>query len=158
MSSRELEGKLCQEYTSGTVTYSNLSPKDLGEIHDVSCWILALPNGVCKPFVEVLKKQQQKPPAKGSSPVVVVDLSADFRFDDGWAYGLPELYQSRDRIRSSQFISNPGCYATGAQLSLAPLAPFIAPGTSPVIVGISGYSGAGNKRREWGWREFEVSE
>ena len=50
---------------------------------------------------------------------MIVDLSADYRFDDSWYYGLPELtrrhYDGRSRI------SNPGCYATAMQLAIAPL-------------------------------------
>jgi N-acetyl-gamma-glutamyl-phosphate reductase/acetylglutamate kinase len=55
-----------------------------------------------------------------------------------------ELY-SRDAIRKSTRISNPGCYSTNTQLILAPLLPYIAPGSQPTIFGVSGYSGAGTK-------------
>jgi N-acetyl-gamma-glutamyl-phosphate reductase len=66
-------------------------------------------------------------------------LSADYRFDPDWVYGLPERF--RDRIRTARHIANPGCYATGAQLGLIPLAGhFVSP---PVIFGVSGFSGAG---------------
>ncbi|NGZ05867.1 MAG: N-acetyl-gamma-glutamyl-phosphate reductase [Magnetococcales bacterium] len=70
----------------------------------------------------------------------VVDLSADFRLQDAglfqqWygaphrasellreaVYGLPELQQQRERIRSARLIANPGCYPTSILLALAPL-------------------------------------
>ncbi|RJE16713.1 Acetylglutamate kinase, partial [Aspergillus sclerotialis] len=51
---------------------------------DVDCWVMALPNGVCKPFVDAVDQSS----AKGN---VIVDLSADYRFDSNWTYGLPEL-------------------------------------------------------------------
>ena len=67
----------------------------------------------------------------------VVDLSADFRFNDpatygAWyenhlapellaeaVYGLPELH--RDRIRGARLVGNPGCYPTSVILAAAPL-------------------------------------
>lgn len=54
----------------------------------------------------------------------------------------PELY-SREAIRHSKRIANPGCYATNTQLLLAPLLPHLS--SSPTVFGISGYSGAGTK-------------
>ncbi|KAJ3199631.1 hypothetical protein HDU82_000280 [Entophlyctis luteolus] len=138
VSSRELAGKPVAEYTRSTVTYSNLSPKDLPAQSDVDAWVLALPNKICKPFVDALEDAK--------SNAVVVDLSADFRFTDSWTYGLPELYGSREKVRHSKRISNPGCYATGSQVAIAPLVAsgLVAPGMSGVTVfGVSGYSGAG---------------
>lgn len=67
----------------------------------------------------------------------VVDLSADFRFQDqavyeAWyqphsapellkesVYGLPELH--REKIRTARLVGNPGCYPTCVILGLAPL-------------------------------------
>ena len=68
---------------------------------------------------------------------VIIDLSADFRFEDLNIYektyvkhtapelaqqavfGLPELY--RDKIKGAKIIGNPGCYPTSAILALYPL-------------------------------------
>ena len=55
---------------------------------------------------------------------------------------LTELY-SRDAIRQSKRISNPGCYATSTQLIVAPLLKHLKPGAIPTVFGVSGYSGAG---------------
>lgn len=55
-----------------------------------------------------------------------------------------EIY-SREAIRTSTRISNPGCYATCIQLLIAPLLPYL-PADSiaqPTVFGVSGYSGAG---------------
>ena len=90
--------------------------------------ILALANGESAPFVEWLSPEK-----------VVVDLSADHRFDPDWWYGLPEL--NRAARNGMHRIANPGCYATAVQLALAPLAAAMA--TPPVAFGVSGYSGAG---------------
>ncbi|KAJ3194476.1 hypothetical protein HK101_002635 [Irineochytrium annulatum] len=136
VSSRELAGKPVDYYKSSQVTYSNLSPADLPAQKDVGVWVLALPNKLAKPYVQAL--DQSAPEA------VVVDLSADHRFIPAWAYGLPELYDGRNRISKSTRISNPGCYATASQLALAPLAERGLLGAcAPSIFGVSGYSGAG---------------
>lgn len=70
----------------------------------------------------------------------MVDLSADYRFDDGWVYGLPEIH-GRDAIRGARRIANPGCYATAGQLAVAPLRGRLAGDIH--VFGVSGYSGAG---------------
>ncbi|KAI5298230.1 hypothetical protein KEM55_003647, partial [Ascosphaera atra] len=140
VSSRELAGKPLQGYQKREIVYENLSPEDvkrMTENGDVDCWVMALPNGVCKPFVEAVDSVES---ARG----VVVDLSADYRFDNSgkWTYGLPEL-TPRANIAKATRISNPGCYATAAQLGIAPLVPFL--GGQPTVFGVSGYSGAGTK-------------
>lgn len=56
--------------------------------------------------------------------------------------GSTELY-SRDAVRQSKRISNPGCYATSTQLLIAPLLKYLQPGALPTVFGVSGYSGAG---------------
>ena len=138
VSSRELAGKKLQGYTKRDVTYENLSPDDvkrMSENGDVDCWVMALPNGVCKPFVDAVDQGSEK----GN---VIVDLSADYRFDSKWTYGLPELI-NRSQIAQATRISNPGCYATAAQIGISPLVPFL--GGQPTAFGVSGYSGAGTK-------------
>ena len=94
--------------------------------------VLAAPDGAAKPYVDAID-------ADGAGRIIV-DLSADYRFDDNWAYGLPELH--RDKISGAKRIANPGCYATAMQLALAPLIDH-ADGV-PTIFGVSGYSGAGS--------------
>jgi N-acetyl-gamma-glutamyl-phosphate reductase/acetylglutamate kinase len=138
VSSRELAGKKLEGYTKRDITYENLSPeevKKMAEKGEVDCWVMGLPNGVCKPFVDAINEA-------GKSEAVIIDLSADYRFDSGWAYGLPELVDRR-KIAGSQRIANPGCYATAAQLGIAPLLEYI--GGQPTVFGVSGYSGAGTK-------------
>ncbi len=106
------------------------SPEDVAA-SGLDAVVLAMPNGEAKPYVAALD-------AAGAD-VVVVDLSADHRFDDAWAYGLPEHH--RAKLRGARRIANPGCYATGMQLALVPVLDLLA-GT-PVCFGVSGYSGAG---------------
>ncbi|KAJ3580354.1 hypothetical protein NPX13_g209 [Xylaria arbuscula] len=141
VSSRELKGQELQGYTKRKIIYENLSPEDVAQLDKdgkVDCWVMALPNGVAAPYIEALDAVQKR----GEHKSVIVDLSADQRFNDSWTYGLPTLTK-RSEISRSTRISNPGCYATGAQLAIAPLVPYIE--GQPVVAGISGYSGAGTK-------------
>lgn len=140
VSSRELEGKPLEGYTKADLTYVNLKPDQLKAQPEVDAWVLALPNGVCTPFVNQVNEDVK---AGQSSEKVLVDLSADYRFDTTWTYGLPEF--NRENIKGATRIANPGCYATGAQISLRPLVPFLDKHSAPTVFGVSGYSGAGTK-------------
>lgn len=91
VSSRQLKGFPLTSYTKTHVTFSDLSVEDVERMEkdgEVDAWVMALPNGVCKPFVDAIDRGAAgRKDGKGGS--VVVDLSADFRFEDGWTYGLP---------------------------------------------------------------------
>jgi len=93
----------------------------------------------------------------------VIDLSADFRLNDGavyekWygakhtagpvlakaVYGLPEVY--REEIKNAALIANPGCYPTTAILGLLPaIKKGLIDKGSIIIDSKSGVSGAGRK-------------
>ncbi|KAI2766311.1 hypothetical protein DTO012A8_8473 [Penicillium roqueforti] len=138
VSSRELAGKKLQGYEKREIIYENLSPEDVRKMSangEIDCWVMALPNGICKPFVDAVDEGSK-------TGNVIIDLSADYRFDPNWTYGLPELIE-RSKIARATRIANPGCYATAAQLGIAPLVPFL--GGQPTTFGVSGYSGAGTK-------------
>lgn len=140
VSSRELNGQKLVGYNKANIVYSNLQTEDILELeknNEIDVWVMALPNGVCKPFVEAIES------VEGSSSKII-DLSADYRFDTTgeWVYGLPELID-RSEIANARKISNPGCYATAAQVAINPLVKY-ASGT-PTVFGVSGYSGAGTK-------------
>ncbi len=86
---------------------------------------VATPHRVAMKFVPKLLKGKAR----------IIDLSADYRFDDvkvyeqyytkhespgvKGVYGLPELY--RAKIKRAHLVANPGCYPTAAILSVAPL-------------------------------------
>lgn len=77
----------------------------------------------------------------------VIDASSAHRVNDQWVYGLPELRQEqRVLIKQAKYVSNPGCYATGATLLLNPLSEqgLLPASTAIHINGYSGYSGGGN--------------
>jgi N-acetyl-gamma-glutamyl-phosphate reductase len=133
VSSRELDGQRVDannDAYTGELHYESLDPQAVAAKH-VDVVILALPNGKAVSYVEAIDAA-----APGT---LVVDLSADYRFDRTWYYGLPEL--TRDRWRGERHISNPGCYATAIELSVAPMKDVLA--APPVCFGVSGYSGAG---------------
>ncbi|MCD9029585.1 N-acetyl-gamma-glutamyl-phosphate reductase [Luteimonas sp. BDR2-5] len=133
VSSRELAGQRVAEHSDadvGTLRYENLDPGAVAA-KGADAVILALPNDRSAPFVEALDAATPQP--------VIVDLSADHRFDAGWYYGLPEL--TRNGYAGQRRISNPGCYATAMQLVIAPLLDQLA--GPPQCFGVSGYSGAG---------------
>ena len=133
VSSRELAGQSVAGQIpefSGELCYENLDA-DAIAAKRADAVVLALPNGKAAPYVAALDAAK--------SDAVIVDLSADYRFDDGWYYGLPELY--RGNYRGQRHVSNPGCYATAMQLAIAPMKDLLA--APPACFGVSGYSGAG---------------
>ncbi|WP_257666936.1 N-acetyl-gamma-glutamyl-phosphate reductase [Parapedobacter tibetensis] len=104
--------------------------------------------------------------ANGIAPhVKIIDLSQDYRLkanttyqNKSFVYGLPEL--QREAIQSAHYIANPGCFATGIQLALLPLA---AKGLLPNEIHINattGSTGAGQKpsaTSHFSWRSNNLS-
>jgi N-acetyl-gamma-glutamyl-phosphate reductase len=137
VSSRERAGQPVLEHVdgfSGELRYENLAPDDVAR-RKVDAVVLALPNGMSGDFVAAIDAI--------APTCVIVDLSADHRFDD-WYYGLPEL--TRASYAGQRRIANPGCYATAMQLAIAPLRDELA--GPPACFGVSGYSGAGTTRSD----------
>lgn len=108
-------------------TYASLDENT--EFVEEDAIILALPNNEAAKWADKISKQ--------NSQAIILDLSADHRFDGEWHYSVPELTQTIDGNK----ISNPGCYATAMQLMLAPINNMIDGEVN--FFGISGYSGAG---------------
>jgi len=78
--------------------------------------------------------------------VKIIDLGNDFRLAadaNGFVYGLPEL--ARDVIVQSQYIANPGCFATAIELGLLPLAASDRLPAEITVFGVTGSTGAGQK-------------
>ena len=133
VTSRELAGRALADHIpgyAGDVAYTSPAYDTLPDL-GADAVVLALPNGKAGHIVQQFDD--------AGTDAVLLDLSADFRFDDGWYYGLPEL--TRTTYAGQRRISNPGCYATAIQLALAPMLDVLA---GPVqCFGVSGYSGAG---------------
>jgi len=138
VTSRELDGQRVADHVhayQGEMRYSDIEHAALGQ-QKVDAYVLALPNGTAAACVAGIEA--------ANPDAVILDLSADYRFDDGWFYGLPEL--TRASYAGQRRISNPGCYATAMQLAIAPMCDAI---VGPVqCFGVSGYSGAGTSRSD----------
>lgn len=123
--SRELAGQPVPSIDG--LEFESIQVEELGD-RGLDAVFLALPDGVGAPWTDALP-----------ADTVIIDISADHRFDDDWVYGLPEL--QREKIAGARRIANPGCYATALQLAIAPFLDWV-DGT-PTVFGVSGYSGAG---------------
>jgi N-acetyl-gamma-glutamyl-phosphate reductase len=89
--------------------------------------------------------------ATGQKPLKIIDASTAHRVAPGWVFGFPELSPShREAVKNAQFVSNPGCYATGAIAMIRPLVDAgILPKDHPLALpSISGYSGGGRQMIE----------
>ncbi len=124
--SRELAGRPVPGQED--VVYESIGPEDLAA-RDLDAVFLALPDGAGAAYAAAIDDE-----------TIIVDISADHRFDDTWEYGLPELF--REKLKGAHRIANPGCYATTTQIALAPLLDAVS--GVPAVFGVSGYSGAGS--------------
>lgn len=133
------------------INFEKLDEQQIASSSDVV--FLCLPHGKSSLIISAI--------LKFNPSIKIIDIGADFRFDKlenyelnyekhaapdlnkYFVYGLADIYE--DKIKGSQFVSNPGCYPTGA---LLPLLPLIKAGIInydyPVIIDSkSGISGAG---------------
>lgn len=67
--------------------------------------------------------------------LTLIDLSADFRLDPAWVYGLVDW--KPERMQGAKRIANPGCFATALQLALLPLAAW-----KPAFVAVTAATGS----------------
>jgi N-acetyl-gamma-glutamyl-phosphate reductase len=153
LSSRTYAGKKLEEVFPSTLENSILSEFDPEKVSK-NCDVLftALPAGASYDLVKEIEG------------VRVIDLGADFRFDNPkvyreWygkelsgyenikrVYGLPELH--REEIKNAQVVGNPGCYPTSVILALAPALKHNLVDPETILVDAkSGVSGAGRKEK-----------
>ena len=95
----------------------------------------------------------------------IIDLGNDFRLHadadfkgKNFVYGLPEL--QRNKIIESNYIANPGCFATCIQLALLPLAKAGLIKNEIHVNAITGSTGAGQNpsaTSHFSWRNNNVS-
>ena len=94
---------------------------------------LCLPHGETASFLESHSFPES---------TVLIDLSTDFRDESaGFVYGLPEV--NSQKISKAKRIANPGCFATGIQLALAPAIKQGWVKDTVHVTGITGSTGAG---------------
>jgi len=138
VSSRALAGQRVADHVPeyrGDLRYGAPEHEDLPALAAAAV-VLALPNGKSDACIAAYDAAGQPP--------VLIDLSADHRFDDTWHYGLPEL--TRAGCAGQRRIANPGCYATAMQLAIVPMLDVLDGAVQ--CFGISGYSGAGTRPSE----------
>ncbi len=93
--------------------------------------------------------------------IKIIDLSNDFRLknvNNKFIYGLPEL--NREEIKVSKYVANPGCFATGIQLAVLPLAHANLLKDELHVNAITGSTGAGQAPSEtshYSWRAGNIS-
>jgi N-acetyl-gamma-glutamyl-phosphate reductase len=100
-----------------------------------------------------------------SETTKIIDLGNDFRLVNDkvfkgktFIYGLPEL--QRKAIKKSNFIANPGCFATAIQLALLPLADKGLLKNDVHINAVTGATGAGTSlsaTTHYTWRDNNFS-
>lgn len=151
VTANEHAGKCVSDVHRNLLGLTDLSfqkaPESLSDIEEVDVAFFALPHGQALNLVPQLSPETK-----------VIDLSGDFRINDAevfrkyykldrnemqskFVYGLTET--NRGEIRQSQYVANPGCFATATLLALAPM---VASGllTGSVIVDAkTGSSGSG---------------
>ena len=123
---------------------------------EVDVLFLCLGHGNSKTFLE----QNQF-----SDSTKIIDLSNDFRLEEDkntdnktFVYGLPEL--QKEAITKSNYIANPGCFATAIQLAILPLAHYNVLDKDVHVNAVTGATGAGtslSKTTHFTWRDNNFS-
>lgn len=134
--------------------FTDASPAQVAAACDLA--FTCLPHGESQAWVADLLR----------AGTLVIDLSADFRYNDirvyekayaphskpdlaaSAVYGLVEC--NRDAIRQARLIANPGCYPTSVLLALVPLAKIklLSPDCTIIVDSQSGVSGAGRTAKQ----------
>lgn len=114
-------------------------------LNEADIVFLCLPDSAAKESVELVKNGKTR----------IINTSSTFRTDKHWIYGLPELKNQRELIRSASRLSVPGCHATGFILTVKPLieAGILQQDYPITCYSVTGYSGAGRS----GIEEYENS-
>ena len=123
---------------------------------DVDVLFLCLGHGNSKAFLEQ---------NYFSEHTKIIDLSNDFRLEPNqtfenktFIYGLPEF--QKERIKTSNFVANPGCFATAIQLAVLPLANAGLLNNDLHVNAVTGATGAGtslSKTTHFTWRDNNFS-
>ncbi|MBL55692.1 MAG: N-acetyl-gamma-glutamyl-phosphate reductase [Flavobacteriales bacterium] len=124
---------------------------------EVDVLFLCLPHGTSKTFLEENTI---------SESTKIIDLSTDFRHSieefesdkSGFVYGLPEF--QKEAIKGAIKIANPGCFATGIQFALLPLAKARLIKEDIHVSAVTGSTGAGRVPTDtshFSWRNGNIS-
>ncbi|HEU4622054.1 MAG TPA: N-acetyl-gamma-glutamyl-phosphate reductase [Burkholderiaceae bacterium] len=111
---------------------------------EVDLVVLCLPDDAAKESAMLAAQLGPRAPK-------ILDASTAHRVADGWVYGFAELTPDHAKtIANALWVSNPGCYPTGAVALLRPLIDAgLVPRDYPIAVhAVSGYSGGGKSMIE----------
>lgn len=145
-------GNKITEVHSGLVGETDLVFTDELPLDNIDLLFLCSAHGDSKKFMEAHDIPEK---------VKIIDLSTDYRHKaegNPFIYGLPEL--NRRAICNSQYVANPGCFATCIQLGLLPLAKHLMLNSEIHINAITGSTGAGVKptsTSHFSWRNDNIS-
>ncbi|MCZ2204205.1 N-acetyl-gamma-glutamyl-phosphate reductase [Bartonella sp. A05] len=101
--------------------------------------ILCLPDDTARETVKLLKNNKR---------IRIIDSSTAHRIASGWVYGFPEMTTGqKERIQEARYVTNPGCYPTGAISLIRPLREAgLLDAHYPISINaISGYTGGGKQ-------------
>ncbi|WP_455481412.1 N-acetyl-gamma-glutamyl-phosphate reductase [Bartonella sp. B12(2025)] len=101
--------------------------------------ILCLPDDAARETVNGLKNNKK---------IRIIDSSTAHRIAPDWIYGFPEMTTGqKKRIQAARYVSNPGCYPTGAISLIRPLREVgLLDAYYPISINaISGYTGGGKR-------------
>ncbi|EJF86520.1 N-acetyl-gamma-glutamyl-phosphate reductase [Candidatus Bartonella washoeensis] len=101
--------------------------------------ILCLPDDAARETVNQLKNNKK---------IKIIDSSTAHRIAPNWVYGFPEMTTGqKERIQEARYVTNPGCYPTGAISLIRPLREAgLLDAYYPISINaISGYTGGGKQ-------------
>ncbi|WP_208440571.1 N-acetyl-gamma-glutamyl-phosphate reductase [Bartonella raoultii] len=101
--------------------------------------ILCLPDDAARETVNWLKNNKK---------IRIIDSSTAHRTAADWIYGFPEMTMGqKKRIQTAHYVTNPGCYPTGAISLIRPLREAgLLEASYPISIhAISGYTGGGKQ-------------
>lgn len=131
--------RLCNRKDIELIALDEVCRKDAGARRDAfqkaDVSFLCLPDAAAVEAVELAK----------DSGAVIIDTSTAHRTAAGWAYGMPELTEYKEKIAKAKYIANPGCHASGFIALVAPLVEkgLLAKDTLLTCFSLTGYSGGG---------------
>lgn len=119
-------------------------------------WDADVPLGLDLIFISLPTGQSKIAASKIGDDTKIIDLGGDHRFQDGWTYGMADIWP--DQIRKAWRIANPGCYPTAVITALAPLVRLPSCAMNEVVIidaksGISG-GGRGSNGASYGYSEY----
>ncbi|MCZ2328324.1 N-acetyl-gamma-glutamyl-phosphate reductase [Bartonella sp. F02] len=101
--------------------------------------IFCLPDDTARQTVQFLKSNKK---------IRIIDSSTAHRTASNWVYGFPEMTAGqKQRIQEARYVTNPGCYPTGAISLIRPLREVgLLNAYYPISINaVSGYTGGGKQ-------------